>query len=636
MYFELTGIKKSPLIPGKRKPVAASKSDMRLERLREWQKAKRESKAKEAGSCKPTFAVRHINKSVVRDPSAGKTGNANSSVLHKTSFSTKKAVLCMSPKPARPSASSTSKLPNSSVTSSSVSVAAKPPATSAQPKNSIVIERGKKTEAPVSKQSKTQRPKTSLNPQAIKPEVRAVKKKTTEAKSSRAPTAVRHSSRLASMQTVSSSNKQVAPKPAALKPARASASAATRNTSNPGSKTSTRRAATKRGGRNISNKSSPADKNAVPKSDEKKKKKKRRSSSASRPEQLPPISSEGGMLEDQESSVVPSTPVKKYEPICPSPLLHSRSASRQLRAAMCYRGEEVEGPYLVQQAPDDPAWIPGAPLPDDNPTAPSKPDFEGVFGGNDGFSPFRFTAGTTASPAPGHAQDAPFQFSFRMELKPSEGLVGMVPCSPHSPQVNTSLGLEDCCRIETNASASEVENLITFSDNSVAEEVGEEPGVVHTPVRSAPDALVNGLVVVEEGEEPDVRCTPRRSARNTVRKNYNYTTPRKRRNSQAVPTIAAVSVAAGESSEGEAVVSENPISKGSTKRGGRRRSRRVRAATPGPSSRDSLLGAVGTDTPPTHHSEVGSVEGMVSKEAGKEEEDSDKENTGEAGVCVCS
>lgn len=84
----------------------------------------------------------------------------------------------------------------------------------------------------------------------------------------------------------------------------------------------------------------------------------------------------------------PTTPPKskKYDPVTPSPLLHSRSAKRR------------ETQFFVPQPITDPAWIPGQ----SNNEVFVQPNFDEAFGN---FSPFQF-GGSNSS----------FQFTFRKAL----------------------------------------------------------------------------------------------------------------------------------------------------------------------------------------------------------------------------
>ncbi len=104
--------------------------------------------------------------------------------------------------------------------------------------------------------------------------------------------------------------------------------------------------------------------------------------------------------------VPPTTPNKKsYRPVCPSPLLRSRSASCRAQS------EPIEPPSVIFV--DEPAWIPGASAPE-NPASNKFGDFM------DSFSPFKFGGG-----------ESDFQFNFNKDLP--EG-----PAAGNSPETKST------------------------------------------------------------------------------------------------------------------------------------------------------------------------------------------------------
>lgn len=424
--------KRSPFVLGKCKSKVAKKPIDQLERLREWQKAREEAKAK-SRSKKPVFAVRQVN----RDTFVPKLSKSNSSL--KSSFSTKKAILCMSPKPARPATVQSSTHSNRSVVSKKPRV---PPPT--KPNMDKKIKEPSDKPQRTIKQAKTAAGTTK-------------KGSRDELKSS--TTTTRHSTRLAMKHTAPAGG-----------PARSSGARKASATKKPATSVA------KKGAR-------VADEDAAPKSVRTGKKKR-----------CSPAKSQGSAksgkgnhksTKGNDSIAVPTTPVKKYEPACPSPLLHCRSASKLHREAMyCSK------PFMGD---DESAWMPGLAHVDG---ATNRPDFENAF--DDSFSPFRFTAGSSSN----QVQNAPFQFTFRMDPVPTQQPME-VPCPSHSISINSSLGVTDDYCMDENVSPSNLENLITFSDTFAREEEGEE-----------------------------AKQTPRRSTRNAARKNYNYSSA-KRRSSRA-------------------------------------------------------------------------------------------------------
>ena len=445
-------------------PSKADKANERLQRLKEWKQAREEAKSKAVAAKKPVFAVRQVSKN---PPVPGFPA------ITVPNFSTKKTILCMSPRPARTAPSNTSTQPNTTNPTSKQDKVSAPEArpppnkqlrvTSAQPnatkRNKAA---GPVAKPPPRKQLRTKSPTGKGQPRSRSPSkqprpkspsskkvdpVKRGKASTGNTKGSGSPRPVtvptRHSSRLASRQTASSASKRVAAAPAVN----------TRSTSG----------ARKGKGNQKSPKKATQEKTAH----------KKKSPAKSR-----------GKSKQCTSPIAPVTPVKKYQPACPSPLLQCRSASKQLhREAMYFH---VAPPVFG----DDQAWVPGAPPPAGQDQGSNKPDFEGVFKAD--FSPFKFGgSGPSSDPVP-------FQFTFNMEAQPLEQVLDPTPLT-NSPAADTSLGLVADYRAGENISPAMLQNLITFSDTSATEEEGEE-----------------------------VIMTPRRSARNVARKNYNYNKRRSR------------------------------------------------------------------------------------------------------------
>ena len=348
--------KASPLKPSKK--VSAKPTD-RLERLREWQKARDEAKAKaNSQNKKPVFTIRNTNN----------TSIARNTTVFKPQYSTKKAILAASPKPAV-------KQPT-----------ARPPA----------------------------RPSVRAPAKVVEPPKKA----------SRVAAPTRHSTRLASKQPVTkpvapakatttkptASSKQIAPSSARpITSARPTVSSAVTGKHAPGKvpARSIKPPNTKKGVVSAKSAATKAATGKKPAGDEKKAtavKRGKKSPGKKKPVSCDKTTSTGKRSKKASAEVdpvptdvvvcaLPVTPKKSYQPVHPSPLLKCHSATRQ--EAMLQQEPVLE--YI-----NDPAWITGAPVPDDA----SKPSFDSVF--DTSFSPFQFTAGSSTG------QD--FQFKFQKDI----------------------------------------------------------------------------------------------------------------------------------------------------------------------------------------------------------------------------
>lgn len=453
MYVYSGETKGSPIIKAKTRENSMKPTN-RLQRLKEWQQARDEIKARSnAQKNKPVFAVRRMDKSQAQESFVAKL---DTSLLLQKSFSTKKAILCMSPKPARPT-------PASRVTRSGI------PTRTLLPPSTHMSSTGKKM-----KDSSSSNQKHAVK--RTKPAMESAKKATkVDPKPSRQAVATRHSLRLASKQTSASTAKQVAP---AASTCSLKSVNTTKRERNP--KTSVKKVVHARGENtpkksvqistrrnkktppvsqhsvskkmppvvsqhNVSKKTLPVTQHNVSKKmppviqrNVSKKMPQRNVSkktppvtqrNVSAPEEPSPepvldnsgIPHSGNLAESKVPPAVPTTPIKNYQPVHPSPLLSCRSASKQ----------------------PDPAWIPGSTTLDFN----SNPDFESVFGAK--FSPFQFTAGSDAN------NNVSFQFTFSMDPVPAQ----------QSSQLSSDTNLSDYCDNE-NAPAGMLEDLITFSDTS--------------------------------------------------------------------------------------------------------------------------------------------------------------------------
>ncbi len=399
---------KSPFsVKGKAKE---NKKNDRLQRLREWQQARDEAKAKsKAQNKKPVFSVRGTGKTQAVSSFVAKV-SGNTSVQFKSSFSAKKTILCASPKPARPAP---------------VSCVSKP-----------AIQQAPKA-APLRATKKDQESAQPLKQSTAKPAKKKENPKPT------VPT--RHSVRLAMKQTVSSADKQ--PVVQSTKP----------SVTNKRS-TSTVKASVKKTTRT----GNTSDENIPPKGVRTSKKKTQLSLQKENaiPKDKEVVS--GGNSDQtvtdnlmQNEVPIPTTPKKSYKPVHPSPLLHCRSASKQRREAIY----DPESMYV-----NDPAWIPGASAPE----VAQKPTFEEAFNAN--FSPFHFTAGSDSD----RGTQFEFTFRMTADPEPNSNQEPPeVSDSPHRSSIISESSM-NFSQVNNNVSTGLLENLITFSDTSDCSSPSEE------------------------------------------------------------------------------------------------------------------------------------------------------------------
>ena len=354
------------------KPKEAKPKD-RLERLKEWQQARNEAKSRAKEQKKPVFVVGQAVKSCTVESYVEKLSNIAISAKPKTSFSSKKAILCMSPKPARP----TSKI-----------LPGKPKENNAVPPvvpifgEKVVDKRVTKAQPAKNKEV----PKTSCSQTTARRSARLATKQTTSSSSKVKSSRTTPTTRSSKPQNIRENSKDKV-----TKYGNVSASERTRNRKNPSE------IMTKSG--TVAGKVSTGKAKA---------KTARSKHTTELPVVLEEVQEDSTMSplflvqeepienRDQENIAyaAPSTPIKKsYKPVQPSPLLHSHSAREQRRETM------------YNTFVNEPAWIPGVSLPE----ATSEPNFEEVF--SKAFSPFKFIAGSSSEAG------IPYQFTFQMEAK---------------------------------------------------------------------------------------------------------------------------------------------------------------------------------------------------------------------------
>ena len=467
--------KKSPA-----KQPQGKKPNDRLERLREWQKAREEAKAKMAKSKKPVFSVRQVvsKDSVVARP-------------HHQSFSAKSAILSTSPKKAVSRSRLGSALAKKPTTSSKPTGSSKTYST----KNTILKMSPRPAKPAASASSKPKQPKPPAPSKPVEkplPGSKVPKKPAREESSSGSETRKKIGVKEQAKPTVRTRQSARIAEKQAKQPAPAKTAPSTRSTAKTAAKsvsTKTTKAVSKKATpkKKTGRKATPG--KALANNEAGSKKRVRKS----------PVQEVLTEVEPEPAPVlpVPTTPKKTYEPVHPSPLLNCRSASRT--HVMVYNP--------MEEFVDEPAWIPGAQQPQTQTTA--NPNFESVFGSN--FSPFKFTAGSSPS--------KDFQFDFCMDLKepvhaPAAGSEMMLT-SPDS-LANSDSTNEPNSSYTSAPASSVMEDLITFSDTS---NCSMSAAVEDSPAPSTP--------------------TLRRSLRNIARKSYSSQKQKKAKSSSEGDSTSA-------------------------------------------------------------------------------------------------
>lgn len=472
----------SPFKPSKNK-VAAKPND-RLERLREWQKARDDAKAKaNLQTKKPVFAIRNNSKTSLA---------SNNTTVFKPQYSTKKAILAASPKPvvkppiARPPARPSTKVMEppkkasrlTAPTRQSTRLASKQPV--------------KKSVAPVTKATTSTKPAVSSK-QSAPSSARTATKPTVTSKQT-APSSAR--STTSTRPTMSSA---VADKHAPGKaPARSiKAPAVKKGVVSTATKAVTGKATEKTAAVKRGKKSPTGKKQQKPASCDKTSstgKRSKKSSAKVDSVEVDPVPT------DIVVCALPVTPKKSYQPVHPSPLLKCHSATRQ---------QEMLQQEPVSEYVNDPAWITGAPAPDDA----SVPSFDNVFGAS--FSPFQFTAGS------GTGQD--FQFKFQKDI--TEVLTAAEPVDVSQDSLEASESTFQPNSSHTSTDDQHVDDVIHSSSDGI--QSGDDVALTSD---SAAAAILEDLIIFSDAsdhEEADSTPKLRRSARNVPRKCYSSTKRRK-------------------------------------------------------------------------------------------------------------
>ena len=383
----MTATKVSPF---KTKPDVKSgrKQNDRLQRLREWQQARDEAKAKaKVKNQKPIFVLGgKSDKSQAMESYLAKlTNKSTSSKPFNFTFSAKKHVLNMSPKPGS--------IPGSHVATSNGSNESKEKnvVLTMKPYNERVV--------PPSK--------------PVPPSGKRITKNVCKSAPKVQPT--RHSARLAVKQTVATATKRVPPKGTLT---------ATRSSKPTGSRkkfVANRAQKNAKTNKNISGKNNTTFQPAsgmepipemIPSEEVKLQAPPTPETAPSEKvtlqAPLPPLTDHMAKkmplvlpVKDVPAIEVisqPSTPVKSYKPILPSPLLCSHSIDTNRRETLY----SAARPLFV----NDPVWIGGASAP--------MPDTNVHFDDFGKFSPFRFKGAMSTE------SEVPFQFTFHMDIKVSE------------------------------------------------------------------------------------------------------------------------------------------------------------------------------------------------------------------------
>lgn len=294
----------SPLQPSMNKGLAKPKPNDRIERLREWQKTREEAKAKaNSQSKRPVFAIRSCG---AGEKLASKNSKANVSIRPQFSFSTKKI---LSPKAGSPSikknafSSRPKKATTTTYSTKSAVLCMSPKPVHQLPPSSRVTR--PPSSRPVLPKEKAKELITSQQ-NAVKKPAKSIAKKTSEPRSTtQTVLPTRHSTRLAKKQTVPS----VAQQTAAVKASEAS---------NISKKTAGKAAVSKKSATRASEKIASSGRSAPT---GKKGRKGKKSPGKKQPAAAEP--------ELEPACVLPVTPKKSYKPVHPSPLLNCRSASRR-------------------------------------------------------------------------------------------------------------------------------------------------------------------------------------------------------------------------------------------------------------------------------------------------------------------